>query len=490
MRIALAAIFQITNTFARQQSTMDDFVVSATGDSYVDLCDPFGVGNVSREIVAVGVEMGHTIEPVITAIGRTGGPVTQTAMDELCARLGDTLAGIATEIDAVILILSGAGLCFDGESVDGSIVAAARSSLSAGTPIVAIFSPEARLSEALLESVDLPLVVDGNADELESIIADRLELVRRLVESEMHPASQLRRVPLLLSYGARVSGAAALYSLGKLAGEFSEDPDVVDASFIPGFSYADVPLAGAQVLVTTDGDSDKAARLADRLRSAAWDLREELTYSPLNVETVVHDAMLSDEQPVVIFDAGDDPTAGGAGDGTGLLWALIDLGVPDAALGVIVDAAVVARSIEIGAGATLHCDIGGTLDRRAGYPISVAATVSSIVDDVHDSCPSATLAGRAVLLDVQGRHGGRIDVVVTERAPLSVDLALFEALGVDLGAKRVVGVKSSGQNRALYASISRRVLSTSTPGITTPSLGYLEFQNVSRPVFPLDDGNH
>ncbi len=487
MRIALAAIFQLTNTFAPQQTTLDDFIIRDTAGFEGDSDDPFGVARLVRETVAEVERSGHSVEPVLSAVGRTGGPIAPDALDELAEDLSDRLSELTPQVDALILIMSGAALSGNGESAEDTIVAASRAALQPGTPIVALFCPEARLTENLLDSLSLALVIDGQADDLEAAVNALPDVVERLRNGEIHPVSKLRRLPMLLSYGARVNGAHALNSLRNLAAEFSNDSDVLGATVIPGFPFVDVADAGTQVLVTTDDDPRMAAQLAERLKSAVWDVREEFDCAPLNVETVVHEAMLSEQQPVVIFDAGDDPAAGASGDGTGLLWALIDLGAPDAALGVIVDPAAVIQSIEAGIGATLQFDIGGGVDRRAGYPVNITATVRNIAEDLPTTGNYLALAGRVVLLDVEGRHGGRIDVIVTERAPLSVDPTLFGALGVDLGSKRIVGVKSSGQNRGAYSTIASQILETSTPGITTPSLGYLEFQHVSRPMFPLDD---
>ena len=222
------------------------------------------------------------------------------------------------------------------------------------------------------------------------------------------------------------------------------------------------------------------------MRSAIWDLREQFVYEPLNVETVIHEAMLNDGA-VTILDAGDDPAAGASGEGTGLLWALIDLGAPDATLGVVVDPQAVERSIRAGIGSTVTLDIGGAIDRRAGYPISVSARIRRVSDGrlaPEGGCPVEL--GRTAVLDVEGRHGGRIDVIVSERAPHVIEPELFAALGVDLSSKRIIAVKSSGQTRSLFEAITSRVLETSTPGITTPVLTYLEFSRALRPIFPLD----
>ena len=488
MRIALAAIFQVTNTFSRQRTTFDAFSVGPRLDLEPGRCDPTGTDRLAHELVQAGIDRDITVLPIMHATARSSGLIPRETVADLSNQLRQHLVESGTNLDALILMLSGTMVTEDSILADQTIVQVARDSLAQNTPIVAIFSAQANLSQDIVDSVDLAVCYQvGNHVSTSASAGKIMRLTESLVRKQIHPTSAFRHLRLLVSRPQHAPSVQALASAKSLSQEFEGQSNVLNVSLFPGFPYADIDSAGFSVVVTTDNDIDKANNLAQRLQMSIWDRREEFVTMPANVEIVVHDAMLAETGPVIIVDLGDDPSAGGAGDGTGLLWALIDLGALDSALGVIVDPGGVSRAIEAGVGNKVNLDIGGSIDHRSGYPINVTATVRKISDGrlmLDDHCQIDL--GRVVVLDVDGRHGGQIDVVLTEKAPDAIEPALFAALGVDIATKKIVGVKSSLNVQASYASMASKILDTSTPGITTPVLAYFDYQRLVRPIYPLD----
>lgn len=488
MRMALAVIFQLTNSFSRSSTEARHFGEFRSNGSGPSFCAPIDFARLTDSLTDAGRRREVTVVSILTAVARSSGPVTGAAADVLASCLSSNLTDAGPDLDALILVLGGAMVTQNGHAADLLFVEAARSALQPGTPIIGVFTTMANLSDLMVNSVDLAL---GWAPEYDERSAARAERVIRVSEELVHrstrPATVHRKLPLLMPLSQRFPSSDPLRTVTAMAHEFESMDGVIDISLFPGFPYSDVPQAGFSMLVTTDGDVDKANRLALRLQSSIWSQRDAFVSAPLNVETAVHRAMLSEVGPVVIADAGDDPQAGGPGDGTGLLWALIDLGAPDAALGVIVDPAGVARAVEAGIGSRISIELGGSIDHRAGYPINVAARVRRIFDGQAKSDVGCDAhSGRAVVLTVAARHGGQIDVIVTESAPSSVEPALFAALGIDVATKKIVGVKASMDVQAKFGRIGATVLEISTPGITTPILTYLDFARLPRPCYPLD----
>jgi microcystin degradation protein MlrC len=83
---------------------------------------------------------------------------------------------------------------------------------------------------------------------------------------------------------------------------------------------------------------------------------------------------------------------------------------------------------------------------------------------------------------------GGVTVVVTTLRKQCADPVFFTMLGLDPAAARVVVVKSRGHFRAGFAPLfaPERILEVDAPGLTSPVLGRFKFQNLPRPVFPLD----
>ncbi len=487
MRVALAAVFQLTNTFSRQATTRQSFVVDRFDVGSRQVFDPFNVERFVNALVDSAQTFGTQAVPLLSAQARSAGPMTADCSEWLSELLSTSLSENDQHCDAVILILSGAACGERFQSVDLELIQAARESVGNGVPVIAVVSTLANLSDELVSAPDLLLGFNTQeVDSFDSVARKTIGAVRGLVAQEIHPAVKAQHLPLLVPLAAQNARREPMSSLIQLGQEFESQAGVIDASLFPGFPYADSSQTGFSVLVSGEGDQVDA--LAQRLQRAVWDRREELVPAlPLNVETVVHEAMLRDAGPVVIADAGDDPKYGGAGDGTGLLWALIDLGTQDAALGIIVDRICVEQAIETGVGNRVQIDIGGSIDRRAGYPINVTAQVRRISDGVvaYEGIREVD-CGRTAVLDVEGRHGGRIEVIVTEKSPLVVDIDVFQAVGIDLSRKKVVGVKSSSRLREHFGSVSGTILETSTPGITTPVLAHFDYRRIRQPTFPLD----
>lgn len=492
MRLAIAAVFQLTNTFCRLPTSFSSFDDDAASPSGGQPCDPFHVRGLIRQIgeLCKRNQIDMTVGQI--AIARASGPATHDCAAQLSRQLCRAATESASNVDAFVLVLSGTMLDEDLQSVDEQLIEVVRKTLNADVPLIVLLSDYANVTDQLVTSnisESQPIFLLGfDHDDHECLDRTARSVLRaceHLVDSTVGQTTLVRRLPLLVPPANVGTHDEVMCSLKTIAAEFIADPEVLDVSFYPGFPYADVNAAGFGISVTAP--SDKAKRLLQRLYRAVWDRREEFGVFQMNVEIAVHAAMLANPGPVVVADLGDDPVFGACGDGTGLLWALIDLGAPDATLGVIVDPLCVAAAIESGVGTRLKFDVGGGLDHRAGYPVQVEASVRKVSDGhltVDEGC--TINLGRSVVLDVQGRHGGQIDLIVCEQAPQMINPSVFSALGIDISRKKIVGVKSSTFLDQHFGSIADTVIRTSTPGITTPVLNYFDYLHVQRPIYPID----
>jgi microcystin degradation protein MlrC len=488
MRVGLISIFQLTNTFSRQSTQFEDFSSILAAEKREHQCDSFGLRSLIHTLIDTGRDRSMEVVPLTTRFARSSGPATTDSVAALSAQIATSIEREAGDLDALIMILSGSMIAEDYSSADQSFCIAARSVLRPSAPILAVLSDRANLSIDLVNSVTVAMSFElGNERANEPVSARAIDLVGSLVRGEFQPVAAFRKLHLLMPPYASHS-EAPLSDAWSIARDLEAGSDILAANLFPGFPFADVASAGTTILVTTNSNQDNAERAAERLQRAIWDRREGSGPGLLpNIETAVHESMLATSGPVIIADAGDDPSLGAAGDGTGLLWALIDLGARDAALGVVVDAQAVARAIDEGIGKSFKFDIGGTIDRTAGYPINVSARVSRISDGRLRFVEGCDLQlGRTVVLDVEGRHGGQIDVILCERPPVEIGPELFARLGVDIGRKQIVGVKCSMRVRERFSSVSPTVQVTTTPGITTPILSFFDYKRVPRPTFPLD----
>ena len=172
MRIALAAIFQITNTFSLHQTEIHDFAAVSYDGSTPCECDGYEVGHLIDSIKETGAARGDTVLPLMSAISRTSGPLAPNALDALGERLAERIEG-NSDLGALILILSGALVDKHGDSADLSFIHAARAALNDQAPLVVLFSAEAHLSEHVLQPVSLALGFDAEDIRSSNEIATR-----------------------------------------------------------------------------------------------------------------------------------------------------------------------------------------------------------------------------------------------------------------------------------------------------------------------------
>jgi microcystin degradation protein MlrC len=164
-----------------------------------------------------------------------------------------------------------------------------------------------------------------------------------------------------------------------------------------------------------------------------------------------------DSKPVILADAQDNPGAGGSGDTTGILDALLHASPPRAALGILRDGDAARAAHAVGRGATIVQSLG------AG-----GRSVPWVVEALGDGnmrCTGPMLGGMTVALGPMAllRHEG-VSVVVAPKAVQALDAAPFAHLGVDLATFPVVVLKSAVHFRAQFEPMSQATLCVVSPG--------------------------
>ena len=83
------------------------------------------------------------------------------------------------------------------------------------------------------------------------------------------------------------------------------------------------------------------------------------------------------------------------------------------------------------------------------------------------------------------RHGG-VAVLLTSRRTPPFDLAQWRSQGVDPEDLFVIAVKAATEHKQAYGPIARASYILDLPGPCAENLERLPFENVSRPIYPLD----
>jgi len=432
---------------------------------------------------------GWYINHVLSAAAGPSGKVRQATFNWLC----DPIISVIKQhtFDGFLLGLHGAmdlDFCEDGE---GELLWRIRSVVGEKMPIAITLDPHANVSKKMCDLADI-IVSFKTYPHIDMRDTGRHagEILHRTMAGEIQPHTILVSRPMLEEVnGGRTDIGPMIERIAK-ARAYEEKADVFAVSINAGFASADVARIGPTVLVTGQGDFAAHHAFAETIADDIWNRRFEVLNDYLSVEeaAVIAATYKISEGPLVIADYADNPGAGGYGDSTELLRALLEAGMTNACFGPMVDREVVAQELHAAnVGERVHIALGGKTDPRfGGGPLAVEGELVSINDGrftgdgpmIHGlmGCfgPSAVL------------RVGDIEILVVTIARQILDLQQFKAFGIDPQNKHVVALKSMQHFRAAFEPIAGQVIVCDSGALCTPRYNRLPYRNVPRPIFPLD----
>jgi microcystin degradation protein MlrC len=290
-------------------------------------------------------------------------------------------------------------------------------------------------------------------------------------------------VPILLSGEQTSTEWEPGASLYQQIPEVIADYDLLDASILIGYVWADEPRSTA--CVTAFGmDPAKVELAAKNLAQKFWDARHLFGFgtTAASVDECIQIAMDSTAHPIVISDSGDNPTAGGAGDTPFMVERMLALGVKDAVFASIADPAAVQVCEAAGVDAMVDLTLGGKLDAIHVKPLVVKGQVKSlhVVPWALNSQGDYTIMNHIAVVDVQG-----ILVIVTERRTPFHHISDFTNLGIDPHQHKIVVVKIGFLEPELKALAARSLLALS-PGTVDQNTVHKKYYKIHHPMFPFD----
>ena len=436
-----------------------------------------------------GEAHGWEIRHVLSAAAAPGGRVTRAAFDMLSEPIVGAIE--SGTFNGVLLGLHGAmvtDFCEDGE---GELLQRIRAVTGATIPVAITLDPHANVSGQMCALADI-IVSFRTYPHVDMRDTGRRagEILHRTMSGEITPRTVRATCAMLKEVNGGRTDMGPMIRRIAMARDYEDHADVFAVSINAGFACADIAEAGPTVLVTGQGDFAAHGAFAKSIADDIWDRRHEVLNDYLTVEAAATFAARFDckSGPLVIADYADNPGGGGYGDSTNLLRALLDAGVADACFGPMVDreAAQSLHTAEIGD--RVDIAIGGKTDARfGGGPLIVNAEIVLLSDGefIGDGPMIGGLRrtfGPSAVLRVDG-----IEILVVTFAQQMLDLQQFRTFGIDPAGKRVVALKSMQHFRAAFEPIAGKVIVCDSGALCTPHYEQLPYQNVPRPIFPLDN---
>ncbi|MFO7633034.1 MAG: M81 family metallopeptidase [Caldilinea sp.] len=459
MRIALGGIAIESCTFSPLPSRLSDFTVRR-GAEFLDRY-PFLASYAGRaEFV-----------PLLYARSLPGGSVEPEAYAALKTEYLDLLRTNGPW-DGVYLDFHGAMHVRGMDDAEGDWVVAVREIVGPECLLAASFDLHGNISQREVAMLDM-LTAYRTAPHID-VIETREKALRMLLDcldNDIRPERVWIPIPVVLPGEKTSTEWAPGDRLYAALAESDDAPGLLDISLLVGYVWADEPRVSATV-IATGTERSILEREAKKVAQRYWDARHEFQFGVLagSIDECIEWALAAPESCVFISDSGDNPTAGGAGDTTVALAALLKHGAPSAVVASIADAPAIRTMLTAGVGATVEVELGGKLDPITCKPLPVRGVVRHL----------APGGNTEAVLQI-----GDVHVIVTERRRPYHFVADMQRLGLEPLAHKIVVIKIGYLEPDLKRHAPRAFLAL-TPGAVDQAIERLPFHHVRRPLFPLD----
>ena len=466
--IAVGGFQHETNTFAPSKA---DYSAFEQGGGWPPLT--FGEA-IAPRLAGANIPARGALDAFHTAAHRTPGlawgaaspsaHVTKDAFERIVGEMTARLAQ-AGAVDGVYLDLHGAMVTEHVDDGEGEILARVRKIVGPRVPIVASLDLHANVTRRMIDLAD-GLVAYRTYPHIDMAATGKraADLLARTLEAGHRPAHAFRPLDFLTGLSSQSTFIEPGKRLYELLEALEREHDAV-LSFTPGFPMADFPEC--QMAVFGYGpDPARVHRAVDLLAGAIHDAEPEFAlelYMP--DEAVARAAQRGDVgAPVVLADTQDNPGAGGNGDTTGLLGALVKYDARDAVLGLLIDRASARQAHEVGIGNTATFKLGETSGVPGHVPLAGEFKVVSLADGKF-TCTGPMFKGFKMELGPMAvlAHGN-VRVVLASKKVQAADQEMFRHVGIEPIQQRVLALKSSVHFRADFQPIAKEVLVVVAPG--------------------------
>jgi len=491
MKVLLAMMSHETNTFSPVPTDINRFgggIQPLEGEAALNMIR--GTGTTMAGLLDAAEQAGATVKTSIAAGAPPSGPVSEEAYQYIT----DTICADAKGCDAILLELHGAMVTQSIEDGEGALLKRLREECP-GIPIALGLDMHTNLYPKMVENTT---VIAGfhtypHIDMYETGVRAGKVLFDSLA-GDVTPvmvSGSARMLPHVMRQGTDDFPNKQLQAR---CVELEQDGALL-VSLFTGFPHADIVNAGLSVVVITDNDEARAQAIVDELLEMAWTERKKFVYEPVPLDVSIKAGQAAAKKPgngpVILLDHYDNTASGGTMDTTEVLSEILNQGLEDVAAFGIYDPEAVEAMVVAGVGNKITVTLGAKFHMDAlevqSKPLTVTGNVKIISDGRFTvkgpmSTGSMMNMGTTVVLDT-----GKVQIIVISQHVEPYDLGCFSSLGIDPLAKTYLMLKSRIHYRAAYSAIAKKIVECAGVGVCTSDYDQLNFRNVRRPIFPLDD---
>ena len=470
MKIALAGMGHESNTFNKVNTGLEPF----------DLID----GDIFRQrgrmdssasgFYETLTKSGADVTPLFFARAIPSGAVRLDAYEYIKSRIIEKLRD-GGPWDAVCLALHGSMAVEGLYDPEGDLLEAVRWVVGHEIPVVCALDMHATVTErmALLSDGYAVFRTAPHIDSFDTGVR-AADIMLKILKEKKKTVNILVKIPILISgeqSETRVDPAKALF---ESLSEYDKLPDVLCASYVMGFPWADSPFGGAGALVTGWADAHESLKdLTNKMAKIFWNRRAEFVYSTpaMKPEEAIQAALSATEFPVILSDSADNPTAGATQDTTQFLRLMLESGIQNAVYTCVADPKAYRKCASHAIGNGFNLTLGGYYSGKESERFALDAKLVNLAES--QGISYAVMQAKGVKFTISN-----------QRCATYFPETLRE-LGLEPESFNVIGIKAGYLNPD-YQAISKLSILALTEGDTALELKGLPYVKTPRPIYPLD----
>ncbi len=489
MKLFVSRFFHETATFAKTKTTLSLFKNNNYSNGQEFYQSRVNTKSVVGGIIDVATENGVELFFSHNAGAQPSGIVTEEAYLDYIEKITNDLKK-ETGFDGIILDLHGAMVVEGIDDAESAVLTHVKNLTNHKIPIMIVLDYHANIGQTTIDNCEAVIVYKTypHVDMYECGL-DVTNLMIRHLKKEITPTIAYRNLPFMSALLAQGTFREPMKSILQTVQEYETNNEkVLNISLAAGFPYADIKENGFSIIVHTNNDQALAQKILDDLSELVWSKRGEFIPKTVSIEEAVSLASGApyNKKTIILCDAADNPGGGSAGDGVAILKELIRQKVEGALVSTIWDTESTALLYQHKEGDTVEIILGGRSPEHENTGIKLSVKILSFRDGRYIlkgpfNHGSKANIGRTALVEVDG-----IKVIVHEKKAQTIDREIIRFTGVNPEDQKILVVKSTLHYRADFEQIAERIIEVDSPGIVRPDLFELDYKNIRKPIFPLD----
>ena len=432
---------------------------------------------------------GMNIIPSIYANAGGAGVIEKNAFEYIESCFSNCVKENIQDIDGIYLMLHGASFVEGIGSGDFHILKEIRKIVGPYLPIAVVCDPHGNLTKEYVESTQIIRSYRNSphTDKNETYEKVAHSLCTLLKQRE-YIHSEYIKLPLILGGEQSVSADEPVKSINEYMDEMEKDPKILSASWHVGYIRHDCPEAGCGVVVVPKSKEyqDYAKQKVKELANYVWSKRHEFHYTGLTAdpEEAMKMALEYPESPFVITDSGDNTTSGATGWNTYILNQVLQSKTNKSVLFVTIhDEKTFLNLLNTELNTNQSISLGVNYDEYSktidlNVAVKHSGKLCRFIKGKYDK-----KLGDGILVQIKNTN---IDVIVSNTQQPIINTTELEYFGVDWTKYDIVVLKQ-GYIFPDFKKEAKGYVMSLTKGATPQDTASLEFKQIMRPMFPIDN---